>query len=231
MDMANYIIKLNHDIESFIEEYRDSEVTQLYDEFNINDGAKNRLNSLIKKMIAYSHSLYLKQIENSDNLCLKTIRLDRYGHLKESMSFPVFRYCDLAKEEWENSSLRQIFNDNIFVFAIFKDAGKQLFLNRIKVWKMPEQVLEKGIRDVWERMKECVATGKIVKYIDDHGRYFTYFPSSTENQFIHVRPHAQNKTDTLPLPIPDKLTGLVEYPKHSFWLNKSYVLKIISEDK
>lgn len=229
MAQMDYIVRLNHDIDVFIEEYRDYAVTQLYDKFDVNIGAKNRLNALIKRMITYNNSLYLKQIENKDDFCLKTIKLDKYGKLKEAMSFPVFKYCDIAKEDWEHSSLRQIFSDNIFVFAIFKNEGKELYLNRIKMWKMPETVLENSVREVWFRMKECVTNGKIVKYIDDHGRYFTYFPSSTENQYVHVRPHAQNRNDTLPLPVPDKLTGLVEYPKHSFWLNRSYVLKIISE--
>ena len=145
------------------------------------------------------------------------------------MSFPVFQYCEIAEESWESSSLRQIFRDNIFVFAVFQNEGKELFLNRMKVWKMPEEVLEWGVRDVWQKMRDCVTVGRIVKYIDDNGKYFTYFPSSTENPYVHVRPHARNRNDTLPLPVPDKLTGLVEYPKHSFWLNRSYVLKIITE--
>ena len=229
MAQIDYIVKLNHDIEVFVEEYKDCTVTRLYDEFDVNESAKNRLNALIRRMITYSNSLYLKQIENKDDILLKTIKLDKYGRLKESMSFPVFRYCDIAKEDWEHSSLRQIFSENIFVFAIFKNQGKELYLNRIKVWKMPEDVLENSVKDAWSKMKACVTTGKIVKYIDDHGRYFTYFPSSTENQYVHVRPHAQNRDDTFPLPVPDRLTGLIEYPKHSFWLNRSYVLKIISE--
>lgn len=229
MAQVDYIVKLNHDIDVFVEEYRDCAITQLYDEFDVSEGAKNRLNVLIRRMITYSDSSYLKQIENKDDFCLKTIKLDKYGRLKESMSFPVFKYRDIAKEDWEHSSLRQIFVDNVFVFAIFKNEGKELYLNRIKVWKMPEDVLENGVQDVWARMKDCVITGKIVKYIDNHGRYFTYFPSSTENQYVHVRPHAQNRNDTFSLPVPDRLTGLVEYPKHSFWLNRSYVLKIISE--
>lgn len=229
MAQMDYIVKLNHDIDAFVEEYRDRAVTRLYDEFDVNEVAKNRLNALIKRMITYSNSLYLKQIENKDDFCLKTIKLDKYGRLKESMSFPVFKYCDIVKEDWEHSSLRQIFADNIFVFAIFKNEGKEMYLNRIKVWKMPGTVLENSVHDAWSRMKKCVTTGNIVKYIDDHGRYFTYFPSSTENQYVHVRPHAQNRNDTLPLPVPDRLTGLTAYPKHSFWLNRSYVLKIISE--
>ena len=229
MAQIDYIVKLNHDIEVFVEEYKDCAVTRLYDEFDVNESAKNRLNALIRRMITYSNSLYLKQIENKDDILLKTIKLDKYGRLKEAMSFPVFRYCDIAKEDWEHSSLRQIFAENIFVFAIFKNQGKELYLNRIKVWKMPEDVLENSVKDAWFKMKDCVTTGKIVKYIDDHGRYFTYFPSSTENQYVHVRPHALNRNDTFPLPVPDRLTGLIEYPKHSFWLNRSYVLKIISE--
>jgi hypothetical protein len=230
MNHADYIVRLNQDIDVFVEGYKDCSVTRLYEEFDVNEGAKNRLNVLIKQMITYSESSALKQIERKDEFCLKTIKLDKYGRLKESMSFPVFKYCELVKENWETSSLRQTFAGNIFVFAIFKNEGKELYLNRIKVWEMPESVLESGVRDAWSKMKDCLLTGNIVKYIDDYGRYFTYFPSSTENQYVHVRPHAQNRDDTLPLPVADKLTGLVEYPKHSFWLNRSYVAKIISED-
>lgn len=229
MAQVDYIVKLNHDIDVFVEKYRDFAVTRLYDEFGVNENAKNRLNALMRRMITDSNSLYLNQIENKDDIYLKTIKLDKYGNPKESMSFPIFRYCDIAKEDWEHSSLRQILADNVFVFAIFKNEGKESYLNRIKVWKMPEDVLENSVQDAWSKMKDCVTTGKIVKYIDDYGRYFTYFPSSTENQYVHVRPHARNRNDTFPLPVPDRLTGLIEYPKHSFWLNRSYVLKIISE--
>ncbi len=229
MTEMDYIIKLNQDIDAFFEEYRDSTVSSLYDEFDVNVGSKNRLNTLIKRMITYSNSMYLKQIEYKDDFCLKTIKLDKYGRLKESMSFPTFKYCDIVKEDWEHSSLRRIFADNIFVFVLFKNEGKELYLNRLKVWKMPDDILENSVRKVWIRVKDCLLTGDIVKYIDDKGRYFTFFPSSSENQYVHVRPHAQNRNDTYPLPVADKLTGLIAYPKHSFWLNRSYVLKIISE--
>ena len=225
------LIKINEDIEEMVSGYQDYSVSELVAEFNINATAKNRLNALIKRMITYSNSIHLAQIEDMDNVCLKTIKLDKYGRLKESMSFPVFRYCDVVRENWQNSSLRSTFADKTFVFAIFKNEGKELYLYKIIVWEMPENVLESGIRPVWEKMRECLSSGNIVKYIDDNGRYFTYFPSSTENPYVHVRPHAQNRQDTLPLPVQDKLTGLIEYSKHSYWLNRSYVLKIISRDE
>lgn len=80
-------------------------------------------------------------------------------------------------------------------------------------------------------MHDLLSQGLVVKYIDDNGRYFTYFPSSAENPYVHVRPHAQDRQDTLPLPVADKLTGLVQYPKHSFWLNRTYILKITTKEE
>ena len=229
MKQSEHIQIINEEIATFVNQYKDYEVEQLYSLFNINVVAKNRLNVLINKMIRNSDSLGLQQLGFNEDYCIKTIKLDRYGKLKESMSFPAFKYCDLAVEEWETSSLRRMFKKTIFIFVVFKSIGKNLFLNRIIVWKMPQDVLDGGVRTTWDRMKECICKGTIVKYIDDKGRYCNFFPSSTENQYVHVRPHAKNRDDTYPLPVPDKLTGLVEYPKHSFWLNKSYVLKIISE--
>ncbi|SCW34435.1 hypothetical protein SAMN02910456_00617 [Ruminococcaceae bacterium YRB3002] len=228
MVQNDYILQLNEDIDSFLEQYKDSDVDYLYSVFDVNPDAKNRLSVLINKMIWESDLEPLKKVGLSDDYCIKTIKLDKYGKLKESMSFPVFKYCELADEEWETSTLHKMFSDTVFVFVVFKNEGKELFLNRIKIWKMPQNVLDGGVKDAWSKMKECICSGTIVKYIDDHGKYFTYFPSSTENQYVHVRPHAQNRDDTYPLPVPDKLTGLVKYPKHSFWLNRAYVLKIIN---
>jgi hypothetical protein len=48
---------------------------------------------------------------------------------------------------------------------------------------------------------------------------------------MHVRPHAQRKNDTYPLPVADRKTGLLDYTKHCFWLNNNYVLEIIGHSK
>lgn len=49
------------------------------------------------------------------------------------------------------------------------------------------------------------------------------FWSKIKKILFRVRPHARNAADTYELPFADKLTGLTEYTKHSFWLNASYV--------
>ena len=104
-----------------VKKYQDYSVSELLMEFNINATAKNRLNLLIKRMILYSNSVHLTQNENIDNVSLKTFKLDKYGRLKESMSFPTFHYCDIVHENWENSLLRKTFKDKTLIFVLFKN--------------------------------------------------------------------------------------------------------------
>ena len=83
------------------------------------------------------------------------------------------------------------------------------------------------VEKVWTKTQEIVAKGEIVKEIrtDKNGKEvrFTNFPSKKFSSISHVRPHATNALDTYPLPKKDKLTKEMEYTKHCFWLNNSYV--------
>lgn len=221
---------INDEIATLVERYRDYSTTELARAFDINLDAKNMMSVLIKKLINEGAPNISSHMDSED-ITIKTIRLDKYGKLKESMSFPVFRYCDIVKETWETSSLRSQFKGKIYVFAVFRMSGKDFYLNKIVLWQMPEDILENGVKPVWQKIKSCLESGNIVKYIDDNGRYFSYFPASSESPYVHVRPHAQNRDDAFSLPVADKLTGLIQYPKHSFWLNRSYVLKIISREE
>lgn len=225
------IDQLNQDIEDIICQYRDIPSTKLAEIFKVNMGPKNALNTLTYRMVESSGSLALRQLLSDDDFRFKTVRLDKYGRLRESMSLPAFRYTDIVGETWETSELRSYFYQKIFAFMVFRAERKELFLNKIILWKMPEHVLESSVCEVWKRIHYLLKQGLVVKYIDDNGRYFTYFPSSAENPYVHVRPHAQNRQDTFPLPVADKLTGLVQYPKHSFWLNRAYILKIINKEE
>lgn len=224
------LTKVNNEIEILIEKYKEVPVSTLMEEIGISSGSKNSLSVLTKRLIAYTELINLSQLEDSDKFKIKTVKLDKYGKLKESMSFPAFKYTDIAEEKWENSGLRGYFSKNILAFTVYQGKGKETYLKKIVLWKMPANVLEEGVRKVWENTQKCILTGEIVKYIDDKGRYYTFFPSSTESPYMHVRPHAQNREDTNLLPVADKLTGLVQYPKHCFWLNRSYVLKIITRE-
>jgi hypothetical protein len=222
---------INKEIASMLNIYKDISVTELATRLDVNLQAKNGISSLISKMITDSKAPVLTQFIDEGKCALKTIRLDKYGQLKESMSLPTFRYCEIVKEEWKTSTLRNFFADTIFTFVVFQIHGREYYLQSMFVWKMPADVLDDVVSRAWCQIVDCLKNGNIVKYIDDNGRYFSSFPSSMDNPYIHVRPHARDRNDTYQLPVADKLTGMLQYPKHSFWLNRSYILKIISNNK
>ena len=228
---VDYIEKLNNDIQIMIEQYKGNSVVSLADKFNINPSAKNILNIITKNLIACSGSIMLNNLNEDEHYCVKTIKLDKYGKLKESMSLPAFKYNDILKETWEICALRNYFLKKTFIFVVYQEINREQYLSRIVIWRMPKDILDSSVKSVWEEMYSLLSKGKVVKYIDNNGRYFSYFPSSSENPHVHVRPHAQSRLDTFPLPVPDRLTGLAQYPKHSFWINRSYVLKIILREK
>lgn len=222
------IESLNKELQRLVKRYQQYPVNELLDRYQINKKAKNRLNMLTTHIIEDCGLAIVNSIKYNDDFIFKTVKLDADGRLKESMSLPAFRYEDIYNENWETSSLRYYFYDKTFAFTVFRGNDKDLILQKIVIWSMPEKVLEKGVREAWERMHDCVCQGKIVDHIDSNGIYYTCFPASSQNPYVHVRPHAQNRQDTYPLPVPDVKTGLTEYPKHSFWINRSYVLRIIS---
>ena len=221
-------VQINDEMDALVNRYKQAPVLELMKEFDLSVDSKNALYNLSKKLISSANPIVLSDLLQKNQIILKTIKLDKYGGLKESMSFPTFKYKHLVDENWMDSSLREIFK-HFFVFVIYQAGKKQLYLKKIILWKMPEEVLDIDVHDVWEKTKQCILSGNIVKYIDKQGRYFTYFPSSSESPYIHVRPHAQNRNDTYDLPVADNVTGLVKYQKHCFWLNRSYLLKSIND--
>jgi len=75
---------------------------------------------------------------------------------------------------------------------------------------------------VWKETVRLIRAGEIIKKVEK-GRIETFFPGSTFNGVVHVRPHGANSRDTNPLPVADKLTGRKAHTKQCFWLNASYI--------
>lgn len=140
-------------------------------------------------------------IENTEefqkaNIKIKTIRVEKSGNIKESMSFPAFKYVDLVNEKWEESSLYQTFENTKYMFVVFAKNNRDKYVfDRIKLWNMPENILQNEIKKVWSNTKRIVKNGEIVKKIEN-GERKTNFPKSTDNNYCHVRPHGKNANDT-----------------------------------
>lgn len=229
---SNKFFLLNDLLRDEVSKYSTKDINEIKNELNIEVSAKNSNQVIFQRIIANSkNAKKISSLLAECNCIIKTVNLEWNSLLKESMSLKVFRYEEIVRENWENSTLRKYFNDNTFVFVVFKKTYTSSLLEDVKVWIMPQNILESGVKDVWLKTKVLIEEGKIVNYIDKRGRFITNFPTSSETKYIHVRPHAQNKNDTFPLPVIDKVTSKTAFMKHSFWINSNFIRRIVIEGK
>ena len=151
------------------------------------------------------------------NIVVKVIRVGKNNKIKESMSFPVFKFKELVDEEWEDSTFGNYLSSTRFLFVVYKfDENDELRLKGCQFWNIPYDDLEGEVHKVWEKTKQVLIDGLQITKVGNQNR--NNFPKASENPVCHVRPHALNANDVYELP--DGRT----YPKQCFWLNNSYIL-------
>jgi len=211
----DYVVNKIHD-------YKGYSIEELCSEFNI--GYKKKPKNL-EAMIAY-RILGIKGNHAEEflkaNIIVKTIRINSNNKIKESMSFPTFKFKELIEEEWETSSLYSYFSETRFLFVVYKfDENQVLRLKGCQFWNIPYKDLNVEMHSVWNRTRQVLIEGLQIRY--KNGQQYNNFPKSSENMVSHVRPHGQNANDTYELP-----DGRM-YPKQCFWLNNSYILSQLDE--
>jgi len=185
----------------------------------LNIKAKNFYSNLTKAILGIELSCNIEEFEKAE-IIVKTVRLKENELPKEDISFPTFRYDEIANQNWDESDFKEIL-EHKFLFVFFQFNNNKLVLRKVKFWNMPySDILD--VERVWIKTKEIITTGQIVNEIKK-GKRFTNFPNKSFSSISHVRPHALNANDTYPLPFIDEVTGENEYTKHCFWLNNSYV--------
>lgn len=210
----------------YIEQNIDEIINKLNNK-NLNKSAKGFYSSLTKLILGVSLDKEIEEFEKAE-IKIKTVRLKSNNLPKEDMSFPAFSFLDIVNEDWDDSSFKEILETKYF-FVFFKyDEDNVLRLNKVKFWNMTQNDIIKA-KKVWDKVKKVIANGDIVREVLRGIRY-TNFPSKSFNEIAHIRPHAQNAADTLPLPFRDRVTKKLEYTKQSFWLNNSYIRDVIYPD-
>jgi DNA mismatch repair protein MutH len=142
----------------------------------------------------------------------RTVTLEESGKLRESISFPAFKWMELINEDvWEESGLYQAIT-NKFFFTVFKKtkSSEAIFLGSF-FWTMPESDVRE-MRKIWEDTKNNIANN-----------CYDCFAKISDGRVGHIRPHAKNKMDTAITPQGEQRM------KHSFWLNSGYILKIVNQ--
>ena len=83
-------------------------VTRLCAYYSLMTGAKNVNELLLSKMLGIEGRASKTNEFQNANIVPKTIRIQKNGTIKESMSFPTFKFTEIIKENWETSELREL---------------------------------------------------------------------------------------------------------------------------
>lgn len=212
----DYVIeKINH--------YRGYTVNNLCMEFNVEMERKPKnLEAILAYRILGIRGNHVEEFEKA-NVVVKTIRIGKNDRIKESMSFPAFRFKELIQEDWKDSTFGNYLRETRFLFVVYKfDKDDVLRLCGCQFWNIPYEDLESDVKAVWERTKEIIQNGLQVKMVNGMRR--NNLPKASENPVCHVRPHAQNAHDTYELP-----DGR-QYPKQCFWLNNNYIYDQLNDE-
>ena len=208
--------------------YYDKSIEDICKELDINLTSKNgflhkNYAQIISSKILGIKDNKLDSIEefSKANIKFKTVRIEKNGKIKQHMSLETFKYTEIIKETWEESKLRNTFAEQKYLFIVFRyDENDVLRLDKIKLWNMPLNILDTKLKETWEETVRVIKEGLVIEVKGN--KKYDNMPASTFNRVCHTRPHAQNSSDTYPLP-----DGR-EHVKKCFWLDREYILEVIS---
>lgn len=221
-------ISFNEFVNTIVNKYKGKSQKELMKEFNLDSSAKNVNSILISRMFNVKINLRETEEFQKANIIPKTVRIEENGSIKESISFPSFKFTEIINQNWETCYLKKELETTKYMFFVFKKEKNDYIFKGIKLWNMPQIDIETSVMDMWKKTYNTIKSGKIVRYIKD-GKRKTNFVGISENDVCHVRPHARDAKDTFKLPVRDKLTGLTEYTKQCFWINSNYIKSIFQE--
>ncbi len=203
--------------------YYGRSVSYLAAYYGLNKEAKNLNELLLSKMLGIEgRASHTNEFRNA-SIVPKTIRVRQNGTIKESMSFPAFKFTEIIKEEWETSELRNMLEPTKFMFVVFRENQLEEYVfDQVMFWNIPVEDL-KEVQKVWNRTCNIIREG--VKLAPNGKITRNNLPKQSENRVAHVRPHARNVKDTYPLPDGRKM------PKQCFWLNNTYIESVIKANE
>jgi len=173
--------------------------------------SKAFLAQLTRGILGFKSNVPIKEFKKA-GITVRTLKLEKSGILKEAISFPAFKYCDIVEMEWEDSDLFKTFV-NPFFFIVFEKTDTETRLSNAFFWSMPESNLNQ-VRGTWLETRKRIIEGNSDS-----------LPAASETSVVHVRPHARNSADTIPLPTGGELV------RKSFWLNRKYIFERILVNK
>lgn len=184
--------------------------------------AKNNMQLLISEILGIKGTSLNKIEEFAKlNIKFKTIVYEKTGNLKESMSFENLDFDEIYNVDWEDSSLKMKMESTQLLFIVFqRDEHGLRVLKGIKLWHVPESVLNNEIKIMYEEINRLLDVGINIQ-IDSRGRYKNDLPKVGFNGVSHVRPKGETREKSMiTLPNGQKI------PNQAFWFNAKYIKSI-----
>lgn len=250
-------------LEQFVEEsfspYVGWSIDELTEHFNITNKKSKNINYIVASEILNlkgksTRSNPFPRVDEFEkaSIVVKTVKFNEKNINKESMSFPSFKFKELADESWEDddgiptATWHNFLLETRFLFVVIKNDGEKDIFKGIKFFSIPEEDIEGPIRKVWvdtvEKLNEGVeligTTNKSGKTIIKNN-----FINKTDKMICHVRPHTSESDYKVngkyadELPTPAKWINRPKGEKYSdnwmtkqcFWLNNDYIKEQVQD--
>ena len=199
--------------------------------FDYNPNKKDVLAQLTASMLGVKGMDLSKTLEfQQSNIHVKTIRLEPNGVPREHMSFGKVDFNALMSDSWEESQFFREFEENKYLLIVYQylETAKQN-PNRVPVfrgarlWNMPGMVINRYVKQLWKETRAVLKEG--VKLERKGNRVLNNLPGAKQNPVCHLRSKAKDGNDK------DRLPDGQEITKQAFWLNNTYVAKIVSQEE
>lgn len=177
----------------------------------LNPAAKN-VTSVVSRRLLGSEGRRTVEAFDRLGITVRTIRVNPVTYLPhEDVSFPAFHPQELVEQEWESSDLLDAVS-SIYFMVFAGRPGQRVVDARLLggfFWR-PNTVQLTLMGREWDALKEAFTASAPEER-----------PQASETEILHVRPHARNSKDTVPLP-----SGR-PYVRSSFWLNREFVGRLV----
>ena len=169
------------------------------------------------------------------NIIPKTIRVEEDGNIKESISFPTFKFKEIIKEEWDNSELKEELETTKYMFFIFKKENNNYIFKGFKIWNMPQTTIDTVIKDFWNKTVNIIRNG--VEFNIEGNTVYNNLPGMSDNGIMHVRPHSPESAYKLNNGFSrgninsyaDELPNGEWMTKQCFWFNNKFVMDVVKD--
>lgn len=196
----------------------------------------NKFKSKVQQVVSAILGIRGTSLSNIDefakaNIQFKTIRLEPNGIPKEHMSFKQIDFHNWIEGSFEESIIHNEFETNKFLFVVFEykdnpsNKNRELYFKGIKLWNMPEKIILKEVKDLWEEVHQILNDGVVLNKVQwgDKYRVQNNLPGQDFNKVVHIRPKARNAQDKVQLPDGQYIT------KQTYWLDRRYIAEVIKD--